>query len=174
MSRLALAAALAAAGCGYTWGAAATQERTGAGSLPRVAVLPFDNDTFRRGLEMRLTRLVADEVRARSPQAAARPGEADWLLTGRITQATEQVLSEDRRDEVRESSFVVTAEVHMRDRATEKVIRTYSMTESEPFSARAGRIATLEQAQEQALRDLAERIVYALEAGSPERRADGS
>ncbi|MGQ0614200.1 MAG: LptE family protein [Planctomycetaceae bacterium] len=174
MRWIALAAALAASGCGYTWGAVATQERTASGSLPRVAVLPFDNDTFRRGLEMRLTRMVADELRARSPQAAVRPGEADWLLGGRITEAGEQVLSEDRGDAVRESSFVVTAEVQIRERATERVIRTYSMTEREPFSDRAGRIATLESAQEQALRDLAERIVYVLEAGSPGSPAAGS
>ncbi len=43
---------------------------------------------------------------------------------------------------------------------------TSSFTESEPFSPRAGRIATADQAAEEAMRDLAEHIVYWLEARS--------
>ena len=54
-------------------------------------------------------------------------------------------------------------EVQLRDRTTEKVLRTYSFSEREPFSPRAGRVATLRQAREEALRDLAEHIVYWLE-----------
>lgn len=150
--------------CGYVVEGDRRQERLEGGELPRVAVLPFDNRTFRRGLEMRLTRLVDDEIRARSPRAVYRPAEADWLLEGSILEAEERILSEDRADEVRESSFVVTAEVVLRERATEKILGTYSFTERAPFSARAGRVTTLEQAEEEALRDLAERIVYALES----------
>jgi len=165
MRRLLLLPLLAA--CGYTWGARASADRTATGALPEVAVLPFDNETVRRGLEMRLTRLVADEIRARSPRAPAPPGEADWLLTGSIVRAEERVLSEDRDDAVRESSFVVAVTLELRERTTERLLRAYSMEEREPFSTRAGRIATVEQAQEEALRDLAERIAYWLEADAP-------
>ena len=159
-----LAPALLLAACGYAVEDDRGHERPGGGSLPRVAVLPFDNLTFRRGLEARLTRLVDDELRARAPRAAYGPAEADWLLKGSILDADERVLSEDRADDVRESSFIVTVEVVLQERATKKVIGTYSFTERAPFSARAGRVATLEQAQEEALRDLAESIVYALES----------
>jgi hypothetical protein len=56
----------------------------------------------------------------------------------------------------------------VKDKATEKVFKTYSVTKREPYSDRAGRIATLEQAEEQALRDAAEEIVYKLEEARPE------
>jgi hypothetical protein len=77
--------------------------------------------------------------------------------------------SEDLGDQKRESSFVVTVEVVLEDRTTEKVLRTYSFTEREPFSTRAGRVTTLEQAAEEALRDIAERIVYWLETPDPDK-----
>lgn len=167
MRRVALLLFLPA--CGYTWGAAATQQRTEAGELPRIAVRPFDNLTFRRGLEIRLTRLVADEVRARSPGAPYSFEAAEWIVTGRIVAAEERVLSEDREDKVRESSFFATVEVSVEDRAARKTRKTYTLTRREPFSSRAGRIATLEQAEEQVLRDLAESIVYGLEEEKPKR-----
>jgi len=172
MRALALLPLLVAASCGYTWGARATAERTAQGTLPRVAVLPFDNETFRRDLEIRLTRLVADEIRARSPDSPGTPEEADWLLTGTIVSADERVLSEDRDDLVRESSFVIAVRVEVRERASDKLIRTYPLEEQEPFSSRAGRIATVQQAQEQALRDLAEKIAYRLEADAPGKTHD--
>jgi hypothetical protein len=154
---------LALAGCGYTAGRDHGLPRRADGTLPRVAVIPFDNDTFRRGLEIDLSRRLTEELRSRSGRAPAAPGSADWLLTGTVVRATEHVLSEDRNDEVRESSFVITVEVVLEERATGKVLDTADFTEREPFSDRAGRIATVDQAGDQALRDLAENIVYWLE-----------
>ena len=97
------------------------------GSLPRVAVLPFDNATFRRGLEIELTRLLADEVRARSPRAPAGPDDADWLVRGTILRADERIYSEDENDLVRESSIVLEVEVTLiaeRDSSTEVITPT--------------------------------------------------
>ena len=155
------------AACGYTFDRDRGQRPLAQGGLPSVAVMPFDNATFRRGLEIRLTRLVADEVRARSPRAPRSPGDADYLLTGSVVHAREMVLSEDRADEIRESSFVIRVQVVLENRTTGERIRSYSFEEREPFSTRAGRVATLEQAQEEALRDLAESIVYWLESTDP-------
>jgi hypothetical protein len=170
-----LAALLALAGCsscGYTFdrdGGQASLASTGA--LPRVAVIPFDNATFRRGLEIELTRLLADEVRARSPRAPSGEDDADWLVRGTILRADERIYSEDDDDNVRESSIVIEVEVTIEDLTAEKVIGPYTFRERVPYSARAGRVSTLEQAETEALRDIAERIVYWLEAGHPERRA---
>jgi hypothetical protein len=166
-----LAALLLVAACGYTFDRDRGEARLPSGTLPRVAVLPFDNATFRRGLEIELTRLLADEVRARSPRAPASPDEADWLVRGTILRADERIYSEDEDDLVRESSIVIDVEVTLEDRTAEKVLRTYTFRERVPYSARAGRVSTLEQAETEALRDIAERIVYWLEAGHPERRA---
>jgi len=165
-----LAAALALAGCGYTFDRDRGEARLASGNLPKVAVIPFDNATFRRGLEIALTRLVDDELRARSPRAPCAPAEADWLLKGTIVRADERIYSEDRDDVVTESSIVLEVEVTLEERAAEKILRTYTFRERVPFSAFAGRISTLAEAETEALREIAERIVYWLEAGHPERR----
>jgi len=156
-------------GCGYTVQADRSEARLADGSLPKVAVAPFDNLTYRRGLEMRLSRLLADEIRGRSPHPPFRKDEADWILRGRITQADERIYSEDLDDRKRESSFVVTVEVVLEERTTERVLGTYSFTEREPFSTRAGRVQTLEQAANEALRDIAESVVYWLETRDPKK-----
>jgi hypothetical protein len=168
--RRALLPLLALAACGYRFDRDRGEAALPEGSLPRIAVLPFDNETFRRGLEIELTRLVDDEIRARTPRAPASPAEADWLLRGSVVQADERIYTEDRDDVVEESSIVVVVEVTLEDRAAEKVLRSYSFMERTPFSPFAGRIRTLKEAQTEALREIAERIVYWLEAGHPERR----
>lgn len=154
---------LALAACGYTFVGDRGLPRDGEGSLPAIALEPFDNATFRRGLEIRLSTLLAEELRGRGAAPAARRESADWVLSGSVVRASERVLSEDRQDEIRESSFIVTVSVLLTERATEKEIASYSFTETESFSARAGRVADLEDAEEEALRNLAERIVYWLE-----------
>jgi len=162
--------ATALGACGYSFDRDRGQARLPAGSLPLVAVVPFDNVTFRRGLEFTLTRLLDDEIRARTTRARASPEDADWVLRGSIVRADERIYSEDNDDLVRESSIVMVVEVTLEDRAAETVLRTYSFTERVPFSHRAGRLQTVQQAEAEALREIAERIVYWLEAGHPERR----
>ena len=153
--------------CGYIVEEDMSHERKTSGELPVVAVLPFDNDSFRRGLEQRLTRLVDDEIRARSPRSAGSPKEADWILEGFIRHAGERLYSEDTEGRIRESSFLITVEVTLKDRSTEKILGNGRFTAREPFSPRAGRIRTLEQAEEEALRDVAESITYWLEGRNP-------
>jgi hypothetical protein len=159
------------AACGYTFDRDRGQQRLESGNLPKVAVIPFDNTTFRRGLEMALTRAVADEVRARSPRSAVAPAEADWLLRGTIVRADERIYSEDKDDVVTESSIVVDVDITLENRAAEKILPTYKCTGNRiPFSAFAGRTGTVQEAETEALREIAQRIVDWLEAGHPERR----
>ncbi|MFQ5844877.1 MAG: LPS assembly lipoprotein LptE, partial [Planctomycetota bacterium] len=109
-----------------------------------------------------------DEVRARTAAAPVALDAADRVLGGTIVRADEQVLSEDLQDRVVESSAVITVRVTVRDRAAGSVVRTYSLTETEPFSPRAGRVRDFDQAVDEALRDLAEQIVYyGLEGDGP-------
>jgi len=159
-----IALLLAVAACGYGVDPDHGREADAEASLPTIAVLTFDNTTFRRGLEIRLSRLVADELRARSPDSPRGAAAADWHVSGTITRAFERVLSEDTDDSVRESSFWVTCDVVLRDRATEKIIATNSITKYQPFSTRAGRFQTVDQAAEEVLREIAEATVYWLEA----------
>ncbi len=135
--------------------------------LPQLAVEPFDNDTYRRGLEILLTQFLNDEVRGRTGSAPVRAGQADLILRGKIVTADEVVLSDDVQDRVTESMVVIVVQVDVWDPAAQKSIRTYSLREREPFSPRVGRIRTFDQAATQALRDLAEQIIYGLETDGP-------
>ena len=135
--------------------------------LPRLAVEPFDNITYRRGLEILLTQLLNDEVRGRTGSAPVRASQADLILRGKIVTADEIVLSDDVQDRVTESMVVIVVQVDVWDPAAQKSIRTYSLREREPFSPRVGRIRTFDQAATQALRDLAEQIIYGLETDGP-------
>lgn len=150
--------------CGYAVNPGNGEAAVTPGLLPALAVVPFDNATFRRGLEIRLTRLIADEWRSRGARTPAPASSADWILKGTIVRADERVYSEDRSDRVRESSIIMTVDVVLEERASGQVLGTYSFVERAPFSERAGRVATVEQASEEALRDLAEQIVYWLES----------
>jgi hypothetical protein len=152
------------AACGYSADPDHGQTRLPDGKLPTICVIPFENNSFRRELEVRLTRLVADELRSRSPQSPAPVAQADWHVTGTITRANERVLSEDTDDSVRESSFWMTCEIVLRDRATDRIIETHSITKHQPFSDRAGRFQTDSQAAEEVMREIAEATVYWLEA----------
>jgi len=160
--RAALPLALLAA-CGYHADPDHGQARLASGRLPAVAVVPFENDTFRRGLEIRLSRALANEVRARSPQSPESASRADWLVSGTITEATERVLSEGTDDSVRESTFWMTCEIVLRDRATDRIIGTNTLTKHQPFSDRAGRFRTADQAAAEVIREIAEATVYWLE-----------
>ncbi len=83
-----------------------------------VYVEAFDNGTFRRGLEVPLTRAVADEIRLRTPLVLAPREEADSVLSGELVEFSEstQVKTEDDRILLNR----VTAEVRFRwrDRLT--------------------------------------------------------
>jgi hypothetical protein len=128
--------------------------------LPAIAVIPFETKSYRRGLEITLSRRVADEIRARSPQSPSSADAADWHVTGTITRADERVLSGDTDDSVRESSFWITCEIVVRDPNTDKIIGTTEFTKYQPFSERAGRFRTDRQASNEVLREIAEATVY--------------
>ena len=166
-----LAVALLATACGYRFERDRGVTPTPDGALPKVAVLPFDTTSFRRGLEITLTQLVDTELRSRTGRAPYPPDQADLLLGGTIVRADERVISENTNDVIVQSSFLVTVEVELTDRASGRVLGTYKLTEREPYSDRAGRIRTEQQAAAAALRDLAERIVYLLETQRPKENS---
>jgi len=154
------------AGCGYHTNSYEGPDSTPDMKLPRIAVIPFETTSFRRGLEIRLSRKVADEIRARSPRSPADPKTADWHVTGTIVRADERVLSGDVDDSVRESSFWVTCEIVLRDPNTDRIIEKTEFTKYQPFSNRtaAGRFQTEQQAADEVLREIAEATVYWLES----------
>jgi len=143
-----------AAACGYSTRSLYDPD------IRTVAVDVFKNETFRRDLEIELTRYIAEQVRLRTPWRVANRGEADAALTGKITDVHEVILSKSQDDRTQESSVIVTVEAVLTDLNTDKVIKRVRRTTSTSFFAPLG---GKETAFERSLRDLAEDIVQALE-----------
>jgi len=83
-------------GCGYTVGNGFNPE------IRTVSIPIFENDTFRRGIEVQLTEAVQKEVQTRTPYRLAKGLNADTRLTGRIVQTRKDVLGENKYDDPRE------------------------------------------------------------------------
>jgi len=68
--------------------------------IETVYVEGFDNVTFRRGLEVPLTRAVQDELRLRTPLLFAPRDEADSVLSGELVAADEQSQVKSKRGRI--------------------------------------------------------------------------
>lgn len=121
----------------------------------------FGNRTYRRDLEFRLTRLVEDELLARTHYDLAPRDEADVVLSGEIEDVTETVLAEDRVDRVREERVTTTVDVRLTRRRTGEVIQQWRVRDPAEFVLDLGE--SLDTALEESFSDLAERIVQGLE-----------
>ena len=87
---------LLACACKYQLGPEGLERpQTQHAQLPQLAIEPFDNVTYRRGLEILLTQFLNDEVRGRTGSAPVRAGQADLILRGKIVTADEIVLSDE-------------------------------------------------------------------------------
>ena len=91
-----LASLLLVSGCGYTVGNGFNPD------VKTVSVPIFENDTFRRGIEVQLTEAVQKEIKIRTPYRLAKGLNADTRLTGRIVQTRKDVLGENKFDDPRE------------------------------------------------------------------------
>ena len=91
-----LASLLLISGCGYTVGNGFKPD------VKTVSVPIFENDTFRRGIEVQLTEAVQKEIQSRTPYRLAKGLNADTRLTGRIVQTRKDVLGENKFDDPRE------------------------------------------------------------------------
>jgi len=151
---------LGGSGCGYR------TERLDAFPYARsVAVMPFENTGFRRGLEDRLTQAVADEVRGRTNYALGAPATADILLGGAVT-ANEQalVLEKDTRDPL-QKRLAGNVEVVVRDRRTGRELKRARVVAYAEFRPGVDGESLEGSATNEFVRRLAERIVQVLEPG---------
>ena len=87
---LALVGVASFAGCGYS------SETTYPAEYRSVAVPIFENDTFYRGLEFKITEAVIKEINLRTPYRVLPEESADTVLEGRITAVQEGTLSRSR------------------------------------------------------------------------------
>ena len=90
---LALSCALLA-GCNYSTHTLLRED------IQTINVTVFDNTTWRRGLEVELTRAVVNEVKLRTRLRLAPPQEAESTLEGELLSYSENSVVKDEDDEV--------------------------------------------------------------------------
>ncbi len=140
-------------GCGYSMGSLVRDD------IRKVSVTLVENPTFRRDLEFLLTADLKAAILSRTELRIVDESQADVVLVGRILNVREQVLIEDRVDNVAESSVLITVEfraVDQRD-GTEKTVR---LTDRAEFLT--GRGEDFASATEESFTDLSEALVYNL------------
>jgi hypothetical protein len=168
---LALAAACALSGC-YHLGVEPIDD------VGQVAVPMFTNATLRRDVEVALTRHVRREVLETTPLQLAREGGAARILRGAITSIREGVLIAGPAEEVLHSSVTVSVRFGVYDPDGALVVGDDADADGRPdgelvrtgyaeFTPAQG--GTREAAIDEALRDLAEMIVFELTARSDDR-----
>lgn len=148
--------ALLVCGCTYT-----SKPLTRA-NVHTVHLPIFDNRTFRRGLEFRLTEAIKNELLYKTDLKIVDLDHADTVLTGEIVDVRESVLMEDLKDDIVETSVTVTVDIMWRDRRTNRVIldRRGICDTAKFVLLRGENVGT---ATDEAFRDLAEHIVESLQ-----------
>ena len=148
--------ALVLLGCGYNAGSLVPPE------YRSVYVPIWENHTFRRGLEFRLTELVQKEVERKTHLKLTTEDRADTKLSGEIVGFEQRVLTEDLQDRPVETQVRVAVNFRWEDQRTgQTILREVGL--SQTGEALPGRGETPEgAAATEALEDLAEQIVEKL------------
>lgn len=151
-----LAAALfSPAGCGYEAGWLRHDgDRT-------IAIDVIANDTFRREIEFFLTTRLHDEVQSRSGLRIASRDEADILMTGRIVDVRERVVSETQEDDVFESNVTVWVTFRVVDRRTGTLRKEFALADTGRFLPGTGQDS--DTGTREAFASLARRAIEQLE-----------
>lgn len=157
LAAIAVTLMLAAApgGCGYSIGSLYDS------NVETIAVDVFTNDTFRRDIELDLTREVVKQVRLRTGWRIANRSGADVVLTGRILRIQDNVLSETEREFTLESSVIVSAEARLTNLRTGRLLKKVQRTTAETYLIPRGESRA--SAMTEAIYKLAEDLVQALE-----------
>lgn len=144
-------------GCGYRLGYQMPA------NVYRMAVPMFRNETFplRREFEFDLTRAVRRELELRTDAQLVSSDHADAVLNGTIVDIRERVLTEGPLDSIQESSIAVTVAIQLVRRSDDTVLVNRIITDHAAFSAVDGE--NIDTARQEALGEIAERIVAALE-----------
>lgn len=157
---------LGGSGCGYRFGFTPLE------NVRTIAIPMFENNTFRRGLEMRLTKLVAREIERRTPYRVTSSSRADAVLRGTLVRVDESTLMEETEDGAAATGFtadsVLASDVVIRCKfrliGSDGTVLVGPVTEKRRAEHIVARNETDQSALQEALADLAERIVWHLEA----------
>jgi len=109
---LLLAMAMSLGSCGYT------SRPLYNAAYKTVAVPIFDNHSFRREWEFRLTEAIAKNIEFRTPYKVVSQDKADTILSGKITSVDENVLTERTGTILpRETQLTVVVDFTWKDRS---------------------------------------------------------
>lgn len=143
-------------GCGYSSKSLISH------NISSIYIPIFDNTTFRRGLEFDLTKAVKNEIMSRTNLRIAEKEIADTILYGQINNVTENVLIQNRRDDIVESTFTIFVDIKLVDRRTGRtLVEKSSLHETAEFVVNRGE--NINSAADEGLVQLAETIVSNLE-----------
>ncbi len=151
---------LATSGCGYSVGHK-DMYREG---IRTVHVPIFANKDFRRGLEFQLTESLVKAIELHTPyKTTSDKRRADTILTGEIMEVRQGTLGLDFLTHLpRETQATVVAAFRWKDLRTGKIlVEMPTITQSVDYIQPVGE--NFYQASEEALNDLAERIVEKME-----------
>ena len=155
---LAMTALACATGCGYS-----TRRLEGLGGRT-IAVRPFENLTYRRDLELRLTEQLLVELRGRTSYGLAPLASADYVIEGRVAAGEDVGLQRADRSVVQEQ-FRVYAHVLVKDRRSGRVVKEFDAFAVTEFTPDMGGESLQGSATHETLRRLAIRIGQGLEQG---------
>ncbi len=157
-----VAVVLACAGCGYAF------NNLYRGDIRTIYVEFLGNETFRRGLEVPLTRAVHEELRLRTPFILAPRSQADSTLTGRIVDADVSTRVKSEKDELLIQRARVRVEFRWVDNLTRRDIvpsqtvaesaRVPSVATGEPFDVSTEQSTVFEVALQEAARRIVEKM----------------
>jgi hypothetical protein len=115
-SALWLVVTLVLSGCGYTAGSLVSKDY-------RTVYIPiWENLTFRRGLEFRLTELLQKEIERKTHLKVTTQDRADTKLSGVIVDFQQRVLTEDLQDQPVETQVTVVVNFRWEDLRTGQLI----------------------------------------------------
>jgi len=152
-----LACALVSGGCGYS------SESLIDTRYKTVYVETFENDTRYRGFEVSLTRALINQINAKTDLRIVPREQAETVITGRIADFRQHVLTEDENDNVRETEVRIFVDMTWTDQRTGRPIKVVrNMGAAEQIKWELGQ--TLESETVELFRDLGEKLVERMEA----------
>ena len=144
-------------GCGYTPGYRLPR------GVQRISVPIFRNETipFRRDIEFSLTRAVKREFQLRTSADLVVQEEADAVLHGTILQFREGVLVESANGIIQEQGIGVRVGLRLERMRDQRVLIERVVEDLVSYSVPAGE--SIESAMEEAVQEIARRIIAELE-----------
>ena len=143
-------------GCGYTTKSLISR------NINSVYIPIFGNFSFRSGLEFDLTTAVKNEIMTQTKLRITGKDDADIILTGKIIEISEGVISSNAKDNIVENQVMVTVNLAVAERRTGRaIISTIGLSSTGEYIVTRGE--TINTGYQECLERLAKMIVYQLE-----------